>query len=105
MIATPKIKALCAAIATGFTGFLAFISNTPPSQQEGLLGALLAVIPVAARPEVAAIAKLLSEVALAYGIYQASHSGPVTKPVTDPQTGEAATVPVKAEPSPNLTAP
>jgi len=42
---------------------------------------------VAARPETAAIAKLLSECALAYGIYQASHSGPATKPATDPQTG------------------
>lgn len=85
---TPKIKAFIGAATTGVTGFLAFLANTPPSQQEGLLGALLGAIPVSARPEVAAIAKLVSECALAYGIYQASHAGPGTKPKTDPQTGD-----------------
>lgn len=84
---TPKMKALGAGIATGAMGFLAFLANTPPSQQEGILGALLAVLPIAARPEIAAVAKLLSEVGIVYGLYQASHSGPATKPATDAQTG------------------
>lgn len=87
---TPKLKAIISGSGAGVAGFLAFLANTPPSQQDGLLSALMAVLPVSARPEIAAIAKLLSEFALVYGIYQASHSGPATKPATDPQTGEAA---------------
>ncbi len=100
---TPKMKALAAGLGSGFMGFLAFLANTPPSQQEGILGALLAVLPVAARPEIAAIAKLLGEIGLVYGIYQASHSGPATKPTTDVQTGapvSQTTPPNPVPPSP-----
>lgn len=85
---TPKQKALWSAVVSAVAGALAWLANTPPERQDALLGPLVDALPISWRPSIGAAMKLLSSVALVYSTIQASHSGPVTKPATDAQTGQ-----------------
>lgn len=73
---TTKQKSLWSASFAAVTGFLAWLANTPPEQQDAVLGPLVALLPVHLRPTFGAIMKVLSTVAVIYSTVQASHSGP-----------------------------
>lgn len=88
-MATPKQKAVWSATIAAATSALAWLANTPPEQQNALLGPLVDAMPVSWRPYIGSAMKLLSSIAIVYSTIQASHSGPATKPATDAQTGDA----------------
>lgn len=80
MTITPKQKALWSAVTAATAGFLAWLANTPPEQQDALLGPLVSALPLTWRPTIGAAMKFLSSVAMVYSAIQASHSGPSTPP-------------------------
>lgn len=72
---TTKQKAIWSAVVAAVSSFLAWLANTPPEQQDALLGPLVGALPVSWRPTIGAAMKLLSSVAVIYSTVQASHSG------------------------------
>lgn len=83
MIVTSKQKAFYASIVAASTGFLAWLANTPPTNQDALLGPLVDSLPVTWRPTIGAVMKFLSSIAMVYAAIHASKSGPGTLPPTD----------------------
>jgi hypothetical protein len=81
---SPKIQAIVAGIVSGVTGFVSFIANTPPSQQAHLLGAIVDMVPVELRPDVAVWCRSVSTITGMWMAYKASHSGPQSPPVNKP---------------------
>lgn len=81
---TSKVKTLWAAIIAGVTGLIAFLANTPPEQQDAVLGPFVAFLPVSWRPSIALFCRAISGAAGIYAAIHASHSGPQTPPKNPP---------------------
>lgn len=81
---TDKVQAKISAWVTGVTGFVGYVAALAPEQQDTLLGAIVAPLPLAWRPEIGLILKAVSGISLVYGLYKAAHSGPQTDPATTP---------------------
>lgn len=71
-----KLQTIAAGVVSGIAGFVSFIANTPPSQQTELLGAIVSLVPVDWRPDVAVWARSISTIVGFWAVYKASHSGP-----------------------------
>lgn len=100
---TTKQKALWSGVIAAASGFLAWLANTPPEQQDALLGPLVNSLPVTWRPSIGAAMKLLSSIAIIYSTVQASHAGPTTPPVNN-SVGDSGKVPLPkpAPPPPQI---
>lgn len=91
----PKTKAIWAAIVSALSGFISWLANTPPSQQDAVLGPLVDLLPLHWRPIIGAGMKMLSGVAGIYATMQAAHSGPANQPPTQPLPGAIQPVTIK----------
>lgn len=73
---TSKIKALTGAIIAGITALLAYVANTPPEQQDALVGPIVALLPIGWRPTIGLVMRAISSIATIYFAIQAHATTP-----------------------------